>query len=325
MVAFALRADGWYLRSDIIWAKPNPMPESVTDRPTKAHEYLFLLSKSPRYYYDADAIREGPTSATGTRASMSRDQIGSDRNDDYQIGAAGDWDGSHLGGRNKRSVWTVATQPFPGAHFATFPPKLIEPCVLAGSRPGDTVLDPFSGAGTTGVVALRHDRDYIGIELNPTYAQMARDRIYDDGPLLNEEHRRHRLRSPVKPTHRLRRPNVSRLQGHRSQGPEVLARLEDRQRPPLRCVVQGLRQPRRTFAPRGPQSRLKRYLPADEAREAQADIRNTTPLCFDCHEKVESARLELAPHELHPGFLRFVEQYDLAAALPRYLSERLAA
>ena len=180
MVAFALRADGWYLRSDIIWAKPNPMPESVTDRPTKAHEYLFLLAKGPRYYWDADAIREEGGDPGKPRMFGAALQKGTMRQDIGNI-----WEPS--AGRNKRSVWTVTTQPFPGAHFATFPPKLIEPCILAGSSTGDTVLDPFNGAGTTGVVALRHDRDYIGIELNPEYAQMARDRIYDDAPLLNLE------------------------------------------------------------------------------------------------------------------------------------------
>jgi DNA modification methylase len=185
MVAFALRADGWYLRSDIIWAKPNPMPESVTDRPTKAHEYLFLLSKSQRYFYDADAIREG-------WADERNGNAGARGNYAEGAGRAGGGDRSlglapMVSGRNKRSVWTVTTQPFPGAHFATFPPKLIEPCILAGSAEADVVLDPFAGSGTTGVVALRHDRDYTGIELNPEYAQMARERIYNDAPLLNLE------------------------------------------------------------------------------------------------------------------------------------------
>ena len=196
MVAFALRADGWYLRSDIIWSKPNPMPESVTDRPTKAHEYLFLLTKSPRYFYDADAIREVGVSAEQTahneryayeyEAHTARAQ----RGEGIQPGNNGN-QGIHSrpgpGGANKRSVWTVSTQPFPGAHFATFPPKLIEPCVLAGSAMGDLVLDPFAGAGTTGLVALRHDRDFVGIELNPEYAAMARNRIRDDAPLFNVE------------------------------------------------------------------------------------------------------------------------------------------
>lgn len=144
-VAFALQAEGWYLRSDIIWAKPNPMPESVTDRPTKSHEYIFLLSKAERYYYDAEAIVEYTATNSLTR--------------------------------NKRDVWTVATQPFPGAHFATFPPKLITPCILAGSKPGDTVLDPFNGAGTTGLVALCYGRNYIGIDINPEYLDMTRERL----------------------------------------------------------------------------------------------------------------------------------------------------
>jgi len=265
MVAFALRADGWYLRSDIIWAKPNPMPESVTDRPTKAHEYLFLLSRAPRYYYDADAIREDaqdrPYSgdlidefANGT-CRRTDGSIGDNR---YARGASGY--GHNPAGRNKRTVWTVTTQPYAGAHFATFPPKLIEPCILAGAperacsvcgapwvrivertptkdgesyesrmeRWGESftpahqggrsfqvpgrynlsqsesrtlgfepscthnaepvpgvVLDPFAGAGTTGIVALRHSRSFVGVELNPEYAELARWRIRDDAPLLN--------------------------------------------------------------------------------------------------------------------------------------------
>jgi DNA modification methylase len=189
MVAFALRADGWYLRSDIIWAKPNPMPESVTDRPTKAHEYLFLLSKSPRYYYDQDATREphemrpqrrpgGRPEDLTPRPGQPKQAWSTSARDDVGV------DGHPLG-RNKRSVWTVATQPYSGAHFATFPPKLIEPCILAGCPEGGTVLDPFNGAGTTGMVALRHNRSYVGIELNSEYAELARNRIRDDAPLLN--------------------------------------------------------------------------------------------------------------------------------------------
>jgi DNA modification methylase len=190
-VAFALRADGWYLRSDVIWAKPNPMPESVRDRPTKAHEYVFLLAKAPRYYYDAAAIREAFADARmgnpGTYRKTSeteRSGINTDRGDLGFVGAGGGWSGGAArGGRNKRSVWTVAPRPFPGAHFATFPPELIEPCVLAGSPEGGTVLDPFAGAGTTGLVARRHGRDFVGIELNEAYAAMARERIETDkGP-----------------------------------------------------------------------------------------------------------------------------------------------
>jgi DNA modification methylase len=262
MVAFALRGAGWYLRSDIIWAKPSPMPESVTDRPTKSHEYIFLLSKSGRYYYDAEAIRE-PLSA-GSIARLSQpnleNQRGSERahaggksngrmkavkrssgssrpqyvralelaaehgltqahfdairacgitdngkNSQVQNGAGRNTDENLrlaaeakavLGGyyrefmasdgRNKRTVWTVAAQPFKDVHFATFPPKLIEPCVLAGAPRGGVVLDPFSGAGTTGLVCSRLGRDYIGIELNPEYAAMSRRRIAGDAPLFEE-------------------------------------------------------------------------------------------------------------------------------------------
>lgn len=183
MVALALRADGWYLRSEIIWAKPNPMPESVTDRPTKAHEQIFLLTKQPRYYYDADAIREGDSGKPSGNGFVRDYRLSYQNADGSGRGSDEQWEPG--GGRNKRSVWTVATQPFPGAHFATFPPALIEPCVLAGSAEGDTVLDPFSGAGTTGLVALRNNRSYIGIELNPEYAEMARNRIRDYAPLLN--------------------------------------------------------------------------------------------------------------------------------------------
>jgi DNA modification methylase len=192
MVAFALRADGWYLRSDIIWAKPNPMPESVTDRPTKAHEYLFLLSKSPRYFYDADAIREefAPYEAPDVEPSgevTERTALGPNLHQPaLRRGRAARAAQMYRNeGRNKRSVWTVATQPYPGAHFATFPPKLIEPCILAGCPEGGTVLDPFAGAGTTGMVALRHGRSFVGCELSPEYVALARDRIIADSPLLN--------------------------------------------------------------------------------------------------------------------------------------------
>lgn len=265
-VAFALQADGWYLRSDIIWSKPNPMPESVTDRPTKAHEYLFLLTKRATYHYDADAIAEPTTVDYGT-ADAYRARIGSssgyhDGNSDPKGGGFRGAGGFQAKGmtnppttRNARSVWSVATQPYSGAHFATFPPKLIEPCILAGTSPqaceqcgapwrrvvestpnggwtakyaveaketgvlsgvrgrradgadnpatrtmlgwapscgceGATgsarcvVLDPFGGAGTTGLVADRLGRDAVLIELNPEYAAMARDRITNDSPLF---------------------------------------------------------------------------------------------------------------------------------------------
>jgi DNA modification methylase len=180
-VAFALQADGWWLRSDIIWSKPNPMPESVTDRPTKAHEYIFLLSKASTYYYDADAIAERHSGYYRKRT------------DEYVKhhppgqGAHGGLHRCNGPTRNRRSVWHVATQPFPDAHFATFPPKLIEPCILAGCPVGGTVLDPFTGSGTTGSVANALGRNFVGIELNPTYAAMATKRIGDtQTPLLLE-------------------------------------------------------------------------------------------------------------------------------------------
>jgi len=213
-VAFALQADGWYLRQDIIWHKPNPMPESVRDRCTKAHEYIFMLSKSPRYFYDAAAIAEPVLASSLARISQATfaDQKGGDK--DYGntgvnpnrsmrktlenfAASAKKQDGTgnrqYTGfneryfaedsaaqgrpTRNKRSVWTVTTKPFKGAHFATFPPDLIEPCILAGCPVGGTVLDPFFGAGTTGLVAQKHGRNCIGIELNPEYAALARERI----------------------------------------------------------------------------------------------------------------------------------------------------
>jgi site-specific DNA-methyltransferase (adenine-specific) len=252
MLAFALRAEGWYLRQDIIWAKPNPMPESVTDRLTKSHEYLFLLSKSPRYYFDSEAIKEECAESQRGRV-RSNDPIGgkshAERGQhspgggyttpwpkgwDRSVGEGGhgsfhkdgrdSWKGSqfHTGKtaehqlgrasknrahkavaeyeaseseehrtkagllkisevayptRNKRDVWTVATAPYKEAHFATFPPKLVEPCILAGCPPGGVVLDPFAGSGTTGVVALCHGRDFLGIELNPDYIRLAEKRI----------------------------------------------------------------------------------------------------------------------------------------------------
>jgi DNA modification methylase len=175
MVAFALRDAGWYLRMDNIWSKPNPMPESVTDRTTKSHEYIFHLSKSATYYYNADAIAEpadndvklGDKSfSKGQAHGIGHAPTGSGRHDSYRVAEI----------RNKRSVWTVTPAPYNGAHFATFPPALIEPCVLACSRPGDLVLDPFFGSGTTGEVAERYERRWIGIDINPKYAALARER-----------------------------------------------------------------------------------------------------------------------------------------------------
>ena len=180
MLAFALRADGWYLRQDIIWNKPNCMPESVQDRCTKSHEYIFLLSKSERYYFDLQAIREpagtkgnaksfrGGGAYTGGRsfdnsAVVARESHGNERN--------------KTGTRNKRDVWTVSTTGFRGAHFAVFPERLIEPCILAGAPCGGVVLDPFAGSGTTGVVTKKTGRNFIGIEINPEYRDLAVSRI----------------------------------------------------------------------------------------------------------------------------------------------------
>ena len=173
MLAFALRADGWYLRQDIIWSKPNPMPESVRDRCTKAHEYVFLLSKSERYFFDAEAIKE-PAVTVGDTRHLRRDKTA-----DARLSPSGrEGNGKpQAETRNRRSVWTVATRPYKGAHFATFPPALIEPCILAGSRPGDIVLDPFMGSGTTAAVALRHGRRYVGCELNPEYLPLQQSRM----------------------------------------------------------------------------------------------------------------------------------------------------
>jgi DNA modification methylase len=216
-VAFALQDDGWYLRSDIIWHKPNPMPESVTDRPTKSHEYIFLMSKSERYFYDAEAIRETSVTGDARRPYGSQGAWDLDGRPDEQkhggelrgkgginsfrgqgMNREGDKGPANRDGRdmrdigvgewrNKRTVWTVATQPYSAAHFATFPPKLIEPCILAGSRYGDTVLDPFNGAGTTGLVSIQHNRDYIGIDLNPDYLQLSRERFTQAQPILFEK------------------------------------------------------------------------------------------------------------------------------------------
>src|SRR5206468_196951 len=153
-----------YLRSDIIWSKPNPMPESVTDRPTKSHEYLFLLAKSQRYYYDHEAVKEPTLSIVRTREKGNGESAV-----DTKTRGFGSHCGTYPQGRNRRTVWSIATKPYRGAHFATFPPKLVEPCILAGSRPGDAVLDPFSGAATTGLVAQQHGRKYVGLELNAEY------------------------------------------------------------------------------------------------------------------------------------------------------------
>ena len=172
MLAFALRADGWWLRQDIIWNKPNPMPESVKDRCTKSHEYIFLLSKSKQYFYDNEAIKEPVKQDWGTRDRT---------NGKYHNPGSGLAPHSGLSKsydrKNKRSVWTVTNKPYKGAHFACFPPDLIEPCILAGSREGDIVLDPFMGSGTTAMVAKKHNRNYLGCELHEDYASLQSDRI----------------------------------------------------------------------------------------------------------------------------------------------------
>lgn len=174
-VAFALQADGWYLRSDIIWAKPNPMPESVRDRPTKAHEYLFLLAKQARYYYDGDAIREPQTDPDRGIRQPDETYGGSraDRTVGDQFVAGWKIDEKSRAynplGRNRRTVWNIATQPYRGAHFATFPEKLVEPCILAGTKRGGIVLDPFCGSGTVGEVCRKHGRRFVGLDLSMKY------------------------------------------------------------------------------------------------------------------------------------------------------------
>jgi len=191
-VAFALQADGWYLRQDIIWHKPNPMPESVADRCTKSHEYIFLLTKSAKYFYDAEAIREPLQSGPSDIKKMieNKDRLDAKHlKDDYplhkantrsKIGrkrAVGTMNQEGLLGRNRRSIWQINTTPYPEAHFAVFPPKLPELCIKAGSSEGDIVLDPFFGSGTTGWVAQRLGRKWIGIELNPEYIKIAEKRF----------------------------------------------------------------------------------------------------------------------------------------------------
>ena len=182
-LAIALCDDGWYIRSRIIWAKPNPMPESVTDRPTKSHEHIWLMSKAPRYFYDADAIAEDALQPAGTAQFVAQHK---------QAGLGRSLSASTLGTnqgaatRNARDVWTIATAPFAEAHFATFPPELAERCIKAGCPKGGTVLDPFGGSGTTGLVADRLQRNAVLIELNPQYAAMAKRRLTNDAPLFAE-------------------------------------------------------------------------------------------------------------------------------------------
>ena len=172
MLAFALRADGWWLRQDIIWNKPNPMPESVKDRCTKSHEYIFLLSKSKQYYYDNEAIKEPVKQDWGTRDRTNGKYHNPGTGLAPHSGLTKSYDR-----KNKRSVWTVTNKPYKGAHFACFPPDLIEPCILAGSEENDIVLDPFMGSGTTAMVAKKHNRNYLGCELHEDYASLQTDRI----------------------------------------------------------------------------------------------------------------------------------------------------
>lgn len=204
-VALALQADGWYLRQDIIWAKPNPMPESITDRCTKSHEYIFLMSKNPKYYFDHEAIKEPCAESSYKRWNQDiENQVGSNRVPGKTNGnmkavgiptkirfggnKSGDSDDPKhatksgncyvdTGTRNKRSVWTQTVKPYKGAHFATFPTQLIEPCVLAGSRIDNIVFDPFMGSGTTAQVAIENGRQYLGCELNPEYKNLQDERI----------------------------------------------------------------------------------------------------------------------------------------------------
>jgi DNA modification methylase len=178
-VAFALQADGWWLRSDIIWAKPNAMPESVKDRPTKAHEYVFLLTKSQKYYYDIDAIREPHITAAPNKL---RNRAKGNYNKSYPGGrfSEGERPEGHPLGRNKRTVWWIPTKPFKGAHFAVFPPELAEIPIKAGCPEGGIVLDPFMGSGTVAVVAQKLGRNYIGFEINPDYVKMAEERILNN-------------------------------------------------------------------------------------------------------------------------------------------------
>jgi DNA modification methylase len=192
-VAFALQDDGWYLRQDIIWAKPNPMPESVRDRCTKSHEYIFMLTKSSRYFFDNEAIKE--LSVSYNPKHQQKSTINNIVGNMSDRGVTRTTEGLNLKTqaektkefRNRRDVWFIPTKPFKGAHFAVMPEAIVEPCVLASSRTGDTVLDPFTGSGTVAVVALRHGRNYVGTELNPEYAEIAKNRITEAvGGLIND-------------------------------------------------------------------------------------------------------------------------------------------
>lgn len=179
--AFAMQERGWYLRQDIIWHKPNPMPESVTDRCTKSHEYIFLLTKNPRYYFDHESIKMPVKQDWGTRDRTN----GKYHNEGTGLQPHSGLEKSYEMA-NKRSVWSITTSRYKDAHFATYPPELVEPCILAGSKEGDIVLDPFSGSGTTGDVALTKGRHYIGLELNPDYAELSRKRLEEAVGMFGE-------------------------------------------------------------------------------------------------------------------------------------------
>lgn len=194
-IALALQADGWWLRSDIIWAKPNPMPESVTDRPTKSHEYIFLLTKSAKYYYDADAVRLPFSESYANDSRHGSEELEHEPQKDYrgqgkQVQTPTQLHDNmftkpKLNGANLKSVWTITTKPYSGAHFATFPPEIPEKCIKAGSKVGDLILDPFAGSGTTLEVAKRLGRDYIGIELNEKYVkELIEPRLANISPLF---------------------------------------------------------------------------------------------------------------------------------------------
>lgn len=189
MLAFALRADGWYLRQDIIWHKPNPMPESVTDRCTKSHEYIFLLSKSEKYYFDYEAVMEecADQERVNYQSGNRTYGVNNDRNDNDFGQRSKEWKPKERDGvavRNKRDVWTVYVKPNKEAHFATYPEELIVPCIIAGCPEGGVVLDPFMGSGTTGIVARKLNRNYVGCELNPDYQRMGKRRIFNEGENL---------------------------------------------------------------------------------------------------------------------------------------------
>ena len=186
-VAFALQDNGWTLRSDIIWQKPNVMPESTKNRPTKSHEHLFLFAKSKKYFYNVDLIREpiSPVSLARAKYGFHTDRPSAKSSSGIHVKEMGERFVNPKG-RNKRDVWTIPTASFKGAHFAVMPEALVEPCILAGSEEGDMVLDPFTGSGTVAVVANRHGRNFVGTELNPEYAEIAKERITQGAPLVNE-------------------------------------------------------------------------------------------------------------------------------------------